>query len=110
MIKEVDTYTVRLYIAGDINTAKRWLNDYCYNNGLCVTVEPTTFIYTGGEESGMVIGFVKYPRFSKKPSELFGEAKYMAELLLAALNQQSCLLVCPDKTTWISNRREDNPL
>lgn len=49
----VDTYTARIYMAGDIEQAKVFMRKECYppNEGLCVTIEPTTFIYTGGEES-----------------------------------------------------------
>lgn len=54
---------VQIFMAGDISEAKKEIRSYCYEVGLCVTVTPTDFIYTGGEESGFVIGLVNYPRF-----------------------------------------------
>lgn len=102
----VPTYTVRLYMAGDIEQAKRLLRAECYppNDGLCVTIEPTTFIYTGGEESGFVVGFVNYPRFPSEPEKLLARARGIAERLIPALCQWSALLVASDVTEWINRR------
>lgn len=105
-LKTVETYTVRLYMAGSIEQAKVLLRRECYppNEGLCVTLEPTTFIYTGGEESGFVVGFVNYPRFPTTPGKLWGRARKIAHGLIEELCQWSALLVAPDKTEWINTR------
>lgn len=99
---EVPTYTVRLYVAGDIESAKRLLRREFYSRGGCVTVERTDFLYTGGEEAGMVIGFVNYPRFPKEPADIWQRAAKIAEALLPELNQKTALLVAPDRTAWLS--------
>lgn len=105
----VPTYTVRLYMAGDIQDAKRLLRQECYppNDGLCVTIEPTAFIYSGGEESGLVVGFVNYPRFPTTPEVLWDRACRVAHKLILGLCQWSALLVSPDKTEWITHRPEE---
>lgn len=102
------TYTVRLYMAGDIESAKAFLRKQCYppNDGLCVTVEPTTFIYTGGEEAGFVVGFVNYPRFPSSPEDLLSRARAITEVMIPTLCQWSALLVAPDQTVWINMRPE----
>lgn len=107
-IETVATYTVRIYMAGDIDEAKRLLRRECYppNEGLCVTVEPCTFLYTGGEEQGFVVGLVNYPRFPKTPAALWERAEKIALHLIPALCQWSALLVAPDKTAWINLRPE----
>ena len=101
------TYTIRLYVAWDLADAKRILRAECYppNDGLCITVEPTTFVYSGGEESGVVVGFVNYPRFPTGPVALWARAELIAERLIAGLCQWSALLVGSDRTAWL-NRRE----
>lgn len=40
----VETFIVRLYMGGNIEQAKQVLRRECYppNEGLCVTIEPTT--------------------------------------------------------------------
>lgn len=98
----VETYVVRLYMAGSLETAKEVIRKTCYEEGLCVTIEPTTFIYTGGEESGVVVGFVNYPRYPSKPEDLLQRARTMAERLMPAMNQKSALLVASDRTEWLT--------
>ncbi len=96
-------------MAGDIDAAKRFLRAECYppNEGLCVTIEPATFIYTGGEEAGFVVGFVNYPRFPKTAEELWARAKAIAVEMVPALQQWSALLVANDVTEWIDMRPKD---
>lgn len=101
-MKTIETYTARLYMAGDIDHAKRLIRDRVYQQGLCVTIEPTVFIYTGGEEAGFVVGFVNYPRFPSDPGQIFARAVEMAEQLVPALNQKSALVVGSDKTAWVT--------
>ena len=38
--------------------------------GQCVSVTPTEFIYTKGNEEGVVVGFIIYPRFPKKKKQI----------------------------------------
>jgi hypothetical protein len=52
-IKEEPTYQARVYMSGPIEVAKQTLRSYV-RCGLCVTIEPTLFIYTAGEESGFL--------------------------------------------------------
>ena len=98
------TYRIQIYMSGPIETAKQVLRKECLREGLCVTIDPTTFIYAGGEESGFVIGLLNYPRFPKSNEELRSRAGDIALLLLDATCQLSALIVTPEATTWISNR------
>lgn len=102
------TFTARIYMAGDIEAAKRFMRRECYppNEGLCVTIEPTTFIYSGGEEPGFVVGFANNPRFTTTPAERLDRAKSIAERMLEELCQWSAMLVTPSETTWMSLRPE----
>jgi hypothetical protein len=95
------TYTATIYMAGDIDTAKRWLRRHCYNHGLCVTVTPTAFIYTGGEEAGFSVGLVNYPRFPSEPDDIFERAASIARSLVAECCQTAALVVATDTTRWI---------
>jgi len=97
----VPTYTVTVYIAGDIETARRWLRRECYQAGLCVTATPTTFIYTGGEEAGFAVGFVNYPRFPSTPEEIWARAVIIAGELTIECCQRTALVVATDQTRWV---------
>lgn len=101
---EVPTFTARVYVAGDRAVAEQTCREFCFGVGLCVTVEPTRFVYTGGEESGVAVGLVNYPRFPSDPEELREKAKRLAVSLMERCCQWSALVVCPDRTEWITRR------
>lgn len=91
-------------MSGPIEVAKQAIRQYCFHQGLCVTIEPTTFIYTGGEEAGFVVGLVNYPRFPTTPEALIKTAKCLVNELLTATFQHSALLVTPEDTEWMTLR------
>lgn len=94
------TYQIRIYLAGPIEVAKQVIREHLLAEPLCVTIEPTTFIYTGGEEAGYVVGLLNYPRFPAAPNELNVRADVLAELLLARTFQRTALIVTPENTIW----------
>lgn len=106
-IKYTNSYPVQIFIAGKYSLAKKIARQYCDEVGCCVTVSKTTYIYTGGEEKGVVIGFINYPRFPKQPGEIEQQAHELAEKLLRELDQQSYSIQTPDETKWISYRDPD---
>jgi hypothetical protein len=103
------TYVIRLYLSGPIETAKQIIRSHVLTVGLCVTVEPTTFIYTGGEEAGYVVGLLNYPRFPTSPDEILAKARALMLALLDGTFQHSALLVAPDVTEWMTKRAVASP-
>ena len=99
------TYVVTLYLSGPIEVAKQALRAECLREGLCVTIEPTTFIYTGGEETGYRVGLLNYPRFPSEPGDLDYRAARIADMLLAHTHQHSALVVTPQVTYWRTLRK-----
>lgn len=102
-----NAYSITIYIAGDLADARRSLRQQCVEDGLCVTLTPTEFVYTAGLESGVSVGIVNYPRFLKTPDELYTRALSVTERLMFDLCQHSALIDAPDKTTWLTRRPED---
>lgn len=98
------TYWAKLYLAGPIEMAKQVLREECLAGGLCVTIEPTLFIYTGGEEAGYVVGLVNYPRFPSTPQAIRDRASALMQKLLDATFQHSAMMMTPEATEWISKR------
>lgn len=98
------TYTAQVYVAGPIDRAKEICAEYVMV-GLCVTVSPTEFIYTGGREAGFVVGLVNYPRFPSTPEDIRGHAEELARRLMFGLFQKTALAVLPNETLWFA--RED---
>lgn len=97
------TYSVDIHIAGDRSTAVAACREFCME-GLCVSVSDADYVFTGGMESGVRIGLINYPRFPKPGDEILDTAKRLAHFLIERLHQQSCTVVAPDQTIWLSRR------
>jgi len=101
-MKSVKTYSARIWIAGDYNDARRALKDFC-KRGSCWTISKVQYIYTGGEESGVCVTRINYPRFPACPSDIKMEALHLASLLKDRLFQRSFCIEFPDETLWHSD-------
>jgi hypothetical protein len=107
-LERATSYQFDIYMAGDIEAAKRVCRAYCDEVGFCVNVSPTDFIYTGGEESGFKVGLINYPRFPTDfQATLWRHAHRLGDQLRAALGQESYTIVGPEMTVWKSWREED---
>lgn len=106
-IETVVTYRVDIYIAGDLDDARRICRDYCMRTGYCVTVELCEYIYTGGSEAGVRVGAINYPRFPVEPQAVWTKAEALARELLTGLHQWSALIEATDRTMWISGKPEN---
>ncbi len=107
-----DSYNVSLYVGFKniktntdlpIDLTKSICQEYCDKVGLCVSITPTSFIYTNGNENGCVVRFINYPRFTQNKSEIFEHAVNIAKLLKEAYHQNKVTLVATDKTLMISD-------
>lgn len=103
-ITTATTIRVDIFIAGDLEQAKQVCREWCMEVGACVTVEAVSYIYTGGEEAGVRVGFINYPRFPSDADTIFNRASGLADRLLVRLCQHSYSIVGPEKTTWYSRR------
>lgn len=104
MISE-STIRFDIFIAGDLSQAKQVCREFCFAQGLCVTVEPVSYIYTGGEETGVRVGIINYPRFPTDKSTLRNTAMALAHRLMEAMCQHSFTVAGPDETEWFSRRQ-----
>ena len=103
--KTTDTWWVKIFLSGPIETAKQIIREDVLKEGLCVTIEPTTFIYTGGEETGYVVGLINYPRFPANAETITARAEDLALKLLTGTHQQSVLIMTPTSTKWLTSRQ-----
>ncbi len=104
MHKISETYVVKIFASGPIEQAKQILRRECLYDGLCVTIESTLFIYTGGEENGYVVGLLNYPRFPAANELILSRAMKVAQMLLDETYQHSILIVDSEKSYWITKR------
>lgn len=87
----------------DVGDARAICAEYC-KCGLCVTVTPTTFVYTGGDEPGVIVGLINYPRFPKDEHELRVLAVGLADDLLRGLKQLRVSVQMPSLTVMLGCR------
>ena len=107
---QAPTHEIKIYTTGSLEQVKQICREYCKEVGLCVTVTPTLFIYTGGEETGVEVGLRNYPRFPTNSTKLMGTASALAEKLLKGLCQNSIMLTDSlGNTTWYTLREENAP-
>lgn len=100
------THWARIYMSGPIEQARHVIRGIALPGGLCVTIEPTLFIYAGGEEQGFVVGLVNYPRFPESPEAIDARALELLHQLLRQCYQHSAMLMTPSTTRWVSVRED----
>lgn len=101
---EQKSFWVDIFLAGDAAMAREICRQHCMNVGLCVTVTPTEYVYTGGQESGVIVRLVNYPRFPCSDAELEGKATALAMALAEGLCQWSVLIQTPKNVTWLDRK------
>lgn len=100
------TYWAEIAIAGDYDCARKSCRLFC-ESGLCVTVTKTAFIYTGGEQAGVLVRLINYPRFPAGREEIIKTAFSLARRLRIDLCQDSFSIITPDKTFYDTRRAPD---
>ena len=101
-----NTYIIKIYLSGPIDIISQICREYCLKKGLCVTINKTLFIYSGGEEFGVEIGLINYPRFPTSNIELIETATDLAKLCRDKTFQWSYLIITPEYTIWSSIREK----
>jgi len=100
------SFTQRIWMAGNYANAEEICRCFC-ERGMCISISPANYIYTGGEESGFVVTLINYARFTKFPVELKDIAFELAMDLCVGLHQQSFTIEGPEETLFFSSRPEN---
>lgn len=103
VMTEAPSYSVDIFIAGSRQAATEAMREFCLR-GECVTVSETDYVYTGGLEAGVRVGLINYARFPRTTEQLRDRAIEIAHFLIERLHQQSCSVVAPDRTLFLSRR------
>lgn len=107
LIKVEKSFPITIHIAGKYSTAEKILKKYCDEVGFCVTLNTVEYIYKDGNEYGIRVGLINYPRFPSDPATLTAKAIEIAELLRQGLKQESFSVETPVETIWYSYRKGD---
>lgn len=106
IVRTAPSFNVEIHMAGSVDAASLVIQRHAAENGLCVTISPQSFIYTGGREEGFRVGFINYPRFPKPSGEIALQAHHLAKILREHLGHKSYSIVAPDETTWFSTSED----
>jgi len=116
-MKQVNTCECKIYCGlkegydgeiHDIEEVYDLLQEYCDKEGFAVTVTPTRFIYTKGNEPGVIVGLIIYPRFPKSIHKLAQHAITIGNMMLHELKQERLSIVGTDYTTMLE--KDDYPV
>lgn len=86
-----------------LEEAKTICQKFVDEAGDCVSVTPTEFIYSNGNEIGFVVGFIQYPRFPRKKKIIKNRAIHLAMRLMLELNQYKVTVTTPKKSIMLEN-------
>jgi hypothetical protein len=98
------TWYAAIWIGGNHADAIRACREWCRSVPLCVTVTPTSYVYTGGVEEGVCVRLINYPRFPASVTDLEIKAERLAEFLMVYLCQDSYSIEYQQETVWVSHR------
>jgi hypothetical protein len=109
-MREVDTYTATIYcglregyseIIHEKSEIEKIAQEYCNTRGLCVTLTDTKFIYKDGNEPGVAIGLINYPRFPGTKKEIRKTTLDLAKIVKENFKQNRVSAVFSDKTVML---------
>lgn len=69
----------------------------------CITITPTEFRYVTGNEPGVIVGLIQYPRFPRTRKEIRNRAFNLADILMKELNQFRVTVTTPNKSYMFEN-------
>ena len=101
-----ETHWAKIYIAGPLHKAEDVCRKYV-ERGHCVNVYETNYIFKFGEQRGVVVEFINYPRFARTQEQLTTEAKELGLALMHEMNQGSFTIQSRDGTYFV-DRRDDH--
>lgn len=81
--------------------AKNICRDYCNDIGLGLTIKPIEFIYKEGEEPGVEVGLINYPRFPKSEIDIKKLTILLATKLKEHFQQIRVSIVFTDETIML---------
>ena len=82
----------------DYDVAYSICQEYVNEVGLCVTFTKTEYIYTEGNEVGLIIGLINYPRFPSDYETIYNHAMELGKRLKKQLNQHRVSIMMNDFT------------
>lgn len=107
IIKASPSYTVSIYCTGDKARLYAAIQETVDKMGLCVSIFPCDYLFTGGMESGYEVRLINYPRFPVSDTEMVYKANKVCETIFTVNPKGSLTMVLPHVSYFMSNREGD---
>lgn len=82
------------------------IQEWCNEKKQCVSVTDTKFIYVDGNEPGIIIGFINYPRFPYEKQEILDRALELGEILRTKFGQYRVSVSTPEMTYLLEDEEK----
>lgn len=91
------------YVA-DMDDVLAFVKKICNGFKIGVTLTTTRFVYVDGDEPGIIVGLINYPRFPSTPEEIKDKALRIASVLAEKYKQERVSIVCTDETIMLGDK------
>lgn len=99
----IQTFYANIHLAGDYSTCKSVCREIAYTFGFCFQISEVDYIYTGGQESGVLIRVINYPRFPRDPEEITKLCIEFAKKISAVMCQKSFTIETSTDTMYFES-------
>lgn len=109
-MKQIDSYNVQIYCGlkegydgkvHDLEEVEELMQKFVDENNECVTITPTKFVYTKGNEPGVIVGLIAYPRFAKSDFIIKERAVEIGKILMVAFKQNRLTITTPEQSIML---------
>ena len=97
--KTSKSFFAAVHLAGSYSQAETLCRQWVMR-GACVQLLPCSYIYTGGEEDGVVARIMQYPRLERPEQEILDMAIELGGYLAQEMCQVSFSIETPYNTTY----------
>ena len=92
----------------DRKEVETYLSFFSNKHQIGITVTDTHFIYPSGEEKGVCLGIIDYPRYPVGSKKIRIISEGLVDDLLDLFDQERITVVYPDTTIMFERGNEDN--
>lgn len=95
-----EQYTDKIHTLDDV---RKICDEFVNEVKDCITITPTEFRYVKGNENGVIIGYIQYPRFPRSEHDIKCRALMLGYKLMHELRQYRVTVTTPYKSYMLKN-------
>lgn len=100
---EGKTYWCKIYTAGPVEFIEQCCRETVMS-GLCVNIKENKYIYKMGEETGVEIEFINYPKYPDTPESIWDKAVTLGQTIMERTYQGSYTVMDANRVVTYDRR------